>query len=146
MKKSIYLAVIAVGIASFLLTSCESRMKKVENAEVNVKDAQKELVVAQTELNKEYPAFRIEAEAKIDANEKRIQELSATVIKNGDKLLNDLRIMRIEELKKKNTAMRNRLYKYEKEHSEWEVFKREFNHDLDGLVEAFKDLGKDNKN
>lgn len=109
-------------------------------------EAKEDLKEAQKELSKEYPAFRIEAEAKIDANDKRIAELSAIVNKPGDKLFDDMRRKRIEELKQKNADLRNRLYNYEKEQSDWEVFKREFNRDLDGIVEAFKDLGKNNSN
>jgi len=33
---------------------------------------------------------------------------------------------------------------YEKERSDWEVFKREFNHDMNQLGEAFSDLGNKN--
>ncbi len=145
MKKSMYFAAFAVIVAGYLATSCQSNTSKVENAEENVMDAKEELKEAQADLNQEYPAFRIEAEAKIDANDKRILELSAIVNEPGDKLLDDLRRKRIVELKQKNADLRIRLYNYEKEHSDWEVFKREFNHDLDGIVDAFNDLGKDNK-
>jgi predicted nucleotide-binding protein (sugar kinase/HSP70/actin superfamily) len=146
MKKSMYFAAIAAIVAGSLVTSCESNTTRVENAEEKVIEAKEDLKEAQKELSKEYPAFRIEAEAKIDANDKRIAELSAIVNKPGDKLFDDMRRKRIEELKQKNADLRNRLYNYEKEQSDWEVFKREFNRDLDGIVEAFKDLGKNNSN
>jgi protein subunit release factor B len=146
MKKSMYFAAIAAIVAGSLVTSCESNTSRVENAEEKVIEAKEDLKEAQKELSKEYPAFRIEAEAKIDANDKRIAELSAIVNKPGDKLFDDMRRKRIEELKQKNADLRNRLYNYEKEQSDWEVFKREFNRDLDGIVEAFKDLGKNNSN
>jgi hypothetical protein len=34
---------------------------------------------------------------------------------------------------------------YEKKQSDWESFKREFNHDMDELGQALKDLTVDNK-
>ena len=64
--------------------------------------------------------------------------------KPGTALFDDLRKKRIEQLEQKNADLRSKLYGYEKEHSDWEAFKREFNHDMDGVGEAFKDLGKDN--
>jgi DNA-directed RNA polymerase subunit N (RpoN/RPB10) len=35
---------------------------------------------------------------------------------------------------------------YEKSQSDWEAFKREFNHDMEELGKALKDLTVDNKN
>jgi len=41
--------------------------------------------------------------------------------------------------------MRARLVAYEKSQSNWESFKREFNHDMDEIGQALKDLTVDNK-
>ncbi|PKP47249.1 MAG: hypothetical protein CVT92_17120 [Bacteroidetes bacterium HGW-Bacteroidetes-1] len=79
------------------------------------------------------------------SDEVRIEELRAIVNQSGEKLLDDLRRKRIEDLKLKNEDLRRRLDAYELEHSDWEVFKREFNHDMDGLLESLKDIGKNNK-
>ncbi|MEI6312515.1 MAG: hypothetical protein WCP57_09660 [Bacteroidota bacterium] len=40
--------------------------------------------------------------------------------------------------------MKSRLYGYENERTDWIAFKNEFNHDMDGMGEAFKNLGKNN--
>lgn len=109
-----------------------------------MEDAKQELKEEQHDLNKEYPTFKIDAETKISDNEKRIAKLREKLNKPGKVPFDDSRKKRIDELEKKNAALKSRLYGYEKERSDWETFKREFNHDMEGIGDAFKDLGKDN--
>ena len=144
MKKLIYYFSIATLSAGSILMGCESKEKKVEDAKEDVKEAQRELKEAEKELNAEYPAFKAEVEIKIAENDKRIIELRATLNKPGKLQLDEKHKKRIDELELQNSKLRSRLSDYEKERSDWEKFKREFNHDLKGIGEAFNDLGKKN--
>ncbi len=144
MKKTISYAALALILAGSFVTSCESNVQKVENAQENLIDAKVELKDLQIALNEEYPAFKLEAEAKIEANEKRIELLNLVIIEPNDKKLEDLRKRRIEELNQKNIILSNKLSYYENERSDWENFKREFNHDMDGVIDALKDFGSSN--
>jgi len=146
MKKTIIYSAFALMAMSSFLSSCESNTKKVEDKEENVEEAKEELKEAQTELNAEYPALKTEAEEKFAANEKRIGELRAKVDKNDKDALDGMRSKRIDELEQQNADLRRRLNAYETDRSDWETFKREFNHDMDGMGKAFEDVGKDNKN
>lgn len=141
-----YCLLVVAMVTTGFFSSCDSKAKKVNEAIEDVQDSKEELREAISELNEEYAPFKIEAERKIAANELRIEELRAVVNQPGEKLLDDLRRKRIEELKLKNDALKNKLSAYEKENSDWEVFKREFNHDMNGILESLKDIGKDNKN
>jgi DNA repair ATPase RecN len=145
MKKTIFYIAFAAIVSGGILTSCDSKEKKVEDAKEEVQDAKQDLKEAQRDLNPEYSTFKTDAEMRIDANDKRIADLQAVINEPGKKPLDGARAKRIEELKERNAELRARLYGYEKERSDWESFKREFNHDMDGLGESFKDLGKDNK-
>ncbi len=144
MKKTIFYTAFALIIGGIVFTSCQSKEKKVENAEENVQAANQKLDEAQRELNAEYPSFKKDGEAKIADNEKRIDALKANLDKPGNAPRDEMRKKRIDELKEKNAALRTRLYDYENERSDWEAFKIEFNHDMKGIADAFKDLGKDN--
>ncbi|KAF0132253.1 MAG: hypothetical protein FD155_777 [Bacteroidetes bacterium] len=146
MKNTMYCLLVVAMVTTGFFSSCDSKAKKVNEAIEDVQDSKEELREAISELNEEYAPFKIEAERKIAANELRIEELRAVVNQPGEKLLDDLRRKRIEELKLKNDALKNKLSAYEKENSDWEVFKREFNHDMNGILESLKDIGKDNKN
>jgi chromosome segregation ATPase len=146
MKRTIYALAFSVLTAGIAFTSCNSQSKeeKVENAQENVDKAKEELKDAQKELNAEYPPYRKDMEERISMNEKRIAELREKLAQPGKKPLDNARAQRIDELEKKNAELRSRLYGYEKERSDWESFKREFNHDMDELGNSFNDLGKNN--
>jgi chromosome segregation ATPase len=144
MKKTILYTALTALAAGSILTSCESKEKKVEDAQEKVQDAKEDLKDAKRELNAEYPAYRTDTEKRIADNEKRIAELKETINKPGKKPLDDARAKRVDELERKNAELRSRLYGYEQERSDWESFKRELNHDMDELDASIKDVGKDN--
>ncbi|PKP48812.1 MAG: hypothetical protein CVT92_15795, partial [Bacteroidetes bacterium HGW-Bacteroidetes-1] len=64
MYYAFFVAILIAGI----FASCDSKAKKVENAQENLQDSKEELKEAQRELNEEYPLFRIEADKLIAAN------------------------------------------------------------------------------
>lgn len=142
-NKIIYTALFAIT-AGAMLTSCDSKEEKVEDAKQEVVEAKQDLKETQQELNAEYPAFKTAAEVKIADNEKRIAELNETLNKPGKLPLDEMRKKKIANLEEKNAKLKSRLYGYEKERSDWEAFKREFNSDMEGLGAAFSDLGKNN--
>lgn len=61
-------------------------------------------------------------------------------------MLDPLYEKRIETLEQQNKDFRKKIEDYEKSQTDWEIFKREFNHDMDELGKALKDLTVDNKN
>ena len=81
---------------------------------------------------------------KIKENEVRIAELKVKMKKPG-KILDPLYEKKIEMLEQKNIDLKAKMEAYEKNQSDWESFKREFNHDMDELGSALKDLTVDNK-
>ena len=144
MKKTFFAMAFNVVLAAAVFTSCQTKEEKVADAQENVQEAKEELSEAKAELNAEYPAYRTEVENRIKMNEERIAQLRKN-IGNGGKPLDAERAKRIDELEEKNAQLRARLVGYETERSDWESFKREFNHDMDELGAAIEDLGKDNK-
>ena len=144
MKKTIFYTTLLAIAAGSVFTSCDSKEKKVEDAKEEVKEAKEDLNKAQGELNAEYPAYKIDMELRIAENEKQIAHFKEIVNRPGKLPLDEARKKRIDELEERNAQLRSRLNGYETQRSDWESFKREFNHDMDGLGESFKDLGKNN--
>ncbi len=66
-------------------------------------------------------------------------------MKKPGKTFDDLYKQRIERLEQKIADLKTRMNEYEKNQTGWESFKREFNHDMDELGSALKDLTVDNK-
>jgi len=147
MKKTIItLAMASTLIAGAMLTGCQPSNPKVESAQENVQDAKQELKAAQKEASaEEWKAFKDESEVKIKDNDIRIAELKAKLKKSGTKL-DALYEKKIDALEQQNRDMKARIDGYESSvHSDWDAFKREFNHDMDQLGQALKDLTVDNK-
>jgi len=153
MKKTIItLAVSSMLIAGSVFTSCKSPAQKEADAQGEVQDAKENLNETQNDANaeaqkvataEEWAAFKIEADAKIKSNEVRIAELKVKLNKPG-KILDPIYKKRIETLEEQNRDLKVRLDVYEKNNSDWETFKREFNRDMDELGKALKDFTVDN--
>jgi DNA repair ATPase RecN len=152
-KTIITLAVSSMLVAGSIFTSCKSPAQKEDAAQSKVEDAQQDLNEAQDKADaanlkvataEEWTAFKNESEIKIRDNEVRIAELKAKMKKPG-KVFDSMYEKRIDRLEEQNRDMQARIDAYEKSQSNWETFKTEFNHDMDELGKALKDLTVDNK-
>lgn len=132
---------------------CQSSEQKVEDAKDKVQSAKEDLKAVQKDANAEaqnitnaeaWKTLKAEAEAKIKNNETVIAELKVQMKKPG-KVLDALYEKTITTLEQKNKEMRTRIDAYDKSHSDWEAFKREFTHDMDELGRALNDLTVNNK-
>ena len=128
--------------AGTMFTACQSSGAKVENARENVEDAKQELNQA---LNDSIRQFKKESEEKINAIEKSIAEFK-TKIATEKKETRVIYEKKLSELEQTNKEMKKKLEEFKDDGQEaWASFKSEFNHDMDELGNAFKDLTVDNK-
>lgn len=150
MKKSIFIiAVTIMFMAGAIFTGCESSDQKVEDAKINVQNAKQDLKAAQNEAQKtasaeEWKTFKSASETKIKDNEALIAEFKEKMKTSGKKL-DAVYAKNIDALEQKNRDMKYKIDAYEKSQSDWESFKREFNHDMDEIGKALKDLTVNNK-
>lgn len=155
MRKPIFnLAIAAALMAGFTFTACQTPEQKADAAETKVEDAKKDLADAKEDKMTadqnavdaaEWQKFRTDTEAKIKANEVRIVELREKKKVSGAKM-DVVYTQRIDTLEQKNIGMRTWMNDYENSNTDWALFKREFNHDMDELGKALRDLAVDNKN
>lgn len=147
MKKTfIAIALTSTIIGGTMFTGCKSSPAKVEAAQENVDQAKQELKEAQrTATAEEWKEFKDETDARINANESSITEFKLKMKKSGRKL-DAIYEEKIERLEQQNRDLKMRVEGYEyRTQSNWDSFKREFNHDMDELGIALKDLTVDNK-
>ena len=147
MKKTIFTLTMTVFIAGTIFTGCVSPTQKLENAEDKVIDAKNAVLDARSELNQayqdsitEYQQFKIEAENRISANEKSIEELRVKIISANDenKVLYQTKLA---ELQKRNYELQIKLAEYNADETDkWKEFKNEFKNDMDELGKAFSDF------
>jgi hypothetical protein len=145
MKKITLLIAGAMIAGALSLPSCKSPGEKLADANEEMNEAQKRLEEAKNDsiaAEKEWLEYRVETRKQIVANRNEIAELRKKRQAKGvvmDPTYED-RIVKLEE---KNQALEAKLNDYEKYHSDWEVFKREFNHDMEELGKALKDITVD---
>ena len=154
MKKTIFtLAIATMLITGTIYTGCQSQTQKSETARDKVQDAKEDLRDARKDANieaqkvataEEWKTFRLESDAKISDNESRIAKLKVKMNKPG-KTLDARYEKKIDALEQKNKELKTRIEEYETSQSDWQSFKREFNHDMDELGQAFKDLTGNNE-
>lgn len=156
MKKAIFFLLVAglfMGGATF--TSCQSPADKAEDAQSDVQDARENLTEEQLEAREEmqeanaeaeWETFKADAEAKIDANQVRIDELREAKRKSGSNTLDEAYKAKIDALQERNKELRRKISDRKPEDADWAAFKREFNHDMDELGKAFKDITVNNEN
>lgn len=147
MKKILFTLAVTTFIAGTIFTGCVSPSKKVEKAEEKVIEAKKDAIEARSELNQayqdsitEYQQFKIEAENRITANEKSIEELRVKIVSAND----ENRVLyqtKLADLQKRNSELKIKLAEYKTDNTDkWKEFKTEFKNDLNELGKAFSDF------
>jgi hypothetical protein len=147
MKKTIFTLAITAFIAGTVFTSCESSVKKTDIAEEKVQDAKNNELDAQINLNKaqqdsiaEYKQFKKESEEKLAQNEKSIAEFKTRIAKEKKENKAEYE-KKLAELEQKNTDMKKVLDDYKNEGKDkWTSFKTKFNHDMDEITNAMKNV------
>jgi chromosome segregation ATPase len=132
--------VIIIFLTGVLLTRCNTSAQKLEAAQENVKDANKDLDKANEAYLADIEEYKKESRAKIRANEESIAAFEAR-IDNEKKEVRDEYKKKIAELEQKNTDVKKRLDSYKADGKDnWANFKVEFSRDMDALGKALKDL------
>lgn len=140
MKKQLLTLTGLALLLGMLFTNCSTPSEKVTSAQNDVIEANKRLEVANQEQIAELAAYRRETNAKIVANNESIAAFNARIDSEKEEAREAYK-KKVSDLEKKNTDMKKRLDEYKAEGKEgWENFKAEFNHDMDEIGNAMKDL------
>jgi len=140
MKKSILLFSALALMAAATLTSCNTPAKKVEEAQKDVNEANQDLAKANEEYLADIESYRKETDEKIAANDRSIAEFNSRIKEQKREAAADYKL-KIAKLEQKNSDMKKHMDEYKAEGKEkWTKFKTEFNHDMEELGKAFKDL------
>lgn len=144
MKKLILSLATYTFISGAILTSCTSSAEKLEEAKKDAVEANSDLTKANEEYLTDIENYRKETADKIAANERSIAEFEARIATEKKEARAEYK-EKIIKLEQKNSDARKKMDEYKAEGKEsWEIFKAEFNHDMEELGKAFKDLGNNN--
>lgn len=149
MKKTILNLATATFLCTALLTSCSSPSQKEENAKEEVQEKKEDLVDAQQEATQaaivaanaeEWQAFKNETQMKIDENQAVIAELRKRKRKANDEMTEEAYKARIDEYQAANKQLRQRMDDYERDQTDWNTFKNQYNRDMDQLTQSIRDM------
>jgi phage-related minor tail protein len=141
MKIKYFILTVIVIVAVSVLTGYKvNREKKLGYTNENLQQAKQDLKDAQSEFNKDWKQFKVDANLKIKANEKSIAEFKVKIKKEDRKFKAQYK-KEVTVLEQKNVELKNKLreYKYEGK-DKWEEFKIGFNHDMDVVGKSIKDF------
>ncbi|PJJ09292.1 hypothetical protein CLU83_2638 [Flavobacterium sp. 1] len=146
MKKTVFIPMVAMFSIAIIFTSCKPSTKEVQDAQENVQEAKEDLAVAKRQANAdEWQNFKNEMNAVIEKNDARITALKKEIKKTG-KAADAEYDKKVDALEEKNKELKLKMENYKNDaDSDWQSFKREFNHDMDELGNAFNDLTVNNK-
>jgi uncharacterized protein YicC (UPF0701 family) len=154
MNKSLFtITTVSIFLLGILFTSCQTSAEKVDSAQTKLKDAkmdlkqeQKDSIAAaqKTADAAAWMAYKNEQAAMIAENEKSITELKA-IKKAKGKALDAMYVKEVDALEQKNKDLNNRIIAYDKDQSNWEVFKAEFSRDMSELGTSLRDFTVKNK-
>jgi len=137
MKNKYFILAVFLLIAGSVFSGCENNR---EDAKEDVKQANQAMIETQAQFEKEWQQFKNEAELKIEANQKKIDDfkvaMKTTTEKFKAKYENE-----VLTLEQKNIELKKNLnnYKYEGKDN-WENFKQKFNNDMDSIGNAITGL------
>ncbi len=147
MKKSfLALSATALLMLTLFVSSCTTPAQKVEDAKAKVDEANENLDKAQEEYLLDITNFKKETNDKIAANDELIASLKQTMatLKKEEK---ESYQKRVTDLELRNRTLHEKMKEYKGQGKEnWENFKKEFNHDMEELGKAFKNIGTTNVN
>lgn len=146
MKKIFFSIAFLTFMAGLLFVGCKPETKEEKASQEKLQDAKDDLTVAKKNANaKEWQAFKKSTDSIINENEIRITELKVKMKNTGQSI--DAKYKKnIDILEQKNSDLKVKIDTYKNDaNSDWQSFKREFNHDMDEIGKALKDLTIDNK-
>jgi hypothetical protein len=151
MKKATFtIAVLLMSAGLFIACLSSEQKKEAADAQVviavdNLNDVQKnaDVAAAKVATAQELKTFKLESDLKIKTNEVRIAELKLKMNKSGS-TQDQVYERSIDSLEMKNLNLKTRMGNYERNHSDWTKFKRDFNRDLDELGTKLKKIASEN--
>ncbi len=148
MKTPILKLVLLAAIVSMVYISCNNSPKaKEENlneAKDEVVDAKADLVESTKDSINDFKKYKESIEKKLVENDKVIADLKS---KNNSKDIStkELYVNQLDKLEKKNAELKHKIEDYkEGPEQKWELFKVDFNKDVDDLGKSISNIAQRN--
>lgn len=131
------------------MTSCNNsptaKENDLEQAKEDVITAEDELLEATNDSISDFNSFKESIQLKLVENQKVIDDLKLKITSKA-KVERDIDEVQINKLEKRNTDLRLKIENYEQgPPQKWELFKLDFNNELDDLGKSISEMADRNK-
>jgi hypothetical protein len=149
MKTYIIKTILATSIIGLFMTSCNNsptaKEEDVQEATQDLIDAEADLEQAENDSISDFNTFKESIQIKLAENQNVIDDLKLKITSKG-KVERDIDEVEINKLEKRNTDLRLKIENYEQGPAQkWELFKVDFNNELDNLGQSISDMADRNK-
>jgi hypothetical protein len=150
MKTKIVFSLVLAALVSISISSCNKSPKAKEevliDAKQDVETAKEDLDEATSDSIVEFNKYKSSIQIKLAENEKVISDLKAS-IKAEDRKTQTLYNKQLENLQLRNTELKLKIETYKQGPSQkWELFKVDFNKELDKLGKSISSTANNNLN
>lgn len=149
MKTYIIKTILTTSIIGLFMTSCNNsptaKEEDVQEATQDLIDAEADLEQAEYDSISDFNIFKESIQLKLVENQNVIDDLKLKITSKG-KVERDIDEVEINKLEKRNTDLRLKIENYEQgPEQKWELFKVDFNNELDNLGQSISDMADRNK-
>lgn len=149
MKTYIIKTILTTSIIGLFMTSCNNsptaKEEDVQEATQDLIDAEADLEQAEYDSISDFNTFKESIQLKLVENQNVIDDLKLKITSKG-KVERDIDEVEINKLEKRNTDLRLKIENYEQgPEQKWELFKVDFNNELDNLGQSISDMADRNK-
>lgn len=148
MKSPIMKSLLLAAMVSIAVVSCNNSPKEKEEdlneAKDEVVDAKADLAESTLDSISDFNKYKESIEIKLTENESVIAELKAKDNSNN-KSTQELFVKQLDKLELKNAELKSKLENYrEGPEQKWELFKVDFNKDVDDLGKSISNMAERN--
>jgi len=140
MKKSIFVITTLTILSVFVTLACDRASNDMERAETTVIEAERDLEIAQTEIEAEVQIYRQETANDIMENNLAIAKIKED-IKDEDAETKAAYEVRIADLERTNKDLKRQIDNYSiTNRDHWDEFKKDFRSSMDDLGNSLGDF------
>jgi len=140
MKKSLIVIAATALLAVFITQGCDRASEDLQSAETSVIEAERDLEIAQSEIEADIGIYRQEMGDKIKVNNLAIADIKEK-IQDEEAEIKAAHEVRIASLEKTNSEMKRKMDNFRfTNRDNWDDFKDEFSNSMDDLGKSLNDF------
>lgn len=141
MKYSLVIVTTITLIAAFVLSGCEQPSDKMEEAEISVIEANRDMEIAKSEVEADLRIFRAENEDRITGYNQTIGEIKRKINNETDSEVKASLERKLQEYEATHRDLKREMDTYTfSGRDNWNDFKNSFNRRMDALGDSLNDF------